>query len=77
MNRYTLDILGRELAVGDRVVYADGPYSDLEIGIVVKLTPKMVRVKHEKSGNETVRPSNNLTKIQTERELATIYPTPI
>jgi len=38
-----LDKLGRELAVGDAVCYPDN--NTLQIGTVVKLNPKMVKVQ--------------------------------
>ena len=51
------DLVGQELAVGDRVVYADSHYSSISVGIIEKLTPKSVRV------GGTIRASDRVYKV--------------
>ncbi len=38
------DRLGKDLAVGDRVVWCDSRYADLKVGFVTSFTPKCIRV---------------------------------
>jgi len=42
------DLLGRPLVEGDCVAFSSG--NSLHIGVVIKLTPKMVKVKVANSG---------------------------
>ncbi len=39
------DVLGKELAVGDDVVYTHGRFSDIHQGIVIGFTPQRVKVR--------------------------------
>lgn len=38
------DVTGKDLAVGDKVVYSDGRYADLNLGYVIGFSPKNIRV---------------------------------
>lgn len=55
------DVLGKELAVGDYVVYIVPVYHDLALGRVIGFSPKEVRIMYtDRSGKEhtlTRRPS--------------------
>lgn len=44
------DFLGKELEVGDRVVFMQINYRNLLIGCIDKLTPKMVRLQFQEAG---------------------------
>lgn len=46
------DIFGNELSVGDRVAFMEPQYRNLLIGIIVRITPKKVRVSYMKNGRE-------------------------
>lgn len=39
------DLIGREVLVGDEVVIVRTGYRDMTVGVVVKLTPKGMKVK--------------------------------
>lgn len=51
-----LDCLGRELCVGDKVVCADGYYSDLLVGEIIKLTPQKIKVYCTRASNMKQEP---------------------
>lgn len=38
------DVTGKELAVGDKIVYSDSNYATLQVGYVVGITPRNIRV---------------------------------
>lgn len=62
-----LDFLGKELVVGDSVVFVQLGYRNLLIGIIVKLTEKMAFIKHEKTNicsTETKQYHNQLVLIE-------------
>lgn len=50
------DATGKELAVGDRVVYSDS-YGDLRGGIVERFTPSFVIIACPRGGRERKAPT--------------------
>ena len=57
------DILKQKVKVNDKVIYIP-PYSnDIEIGIVIKLTPKMAEIKSIKTGDSCKRRIEKIVKI--------------
>lgn len=68
------DFLGRELQLGDFVIFKNPGYSDLTLGKVVKITPKMVRLEYKSRYGEkdsTVINSGDTVRVD-EKEL-TVY----
>jgi len=67
------DKLGKELAVNDCVAYAD--HNSLEIGTVLKLNPKMVKVARVGSKGYWSRGTNKypMDLLKLEQEEVTIY----
>ena len=60
------DIDGNRLEVGDRVTYSSaGRYHGVYIGVIVGLTPKMVKVNVGKDHKEKINTvsTNNLAKL--------------
>lgn len=47
------DYLGKELAVGDTVVFPRPRYRDLVTGTIIKLTPQKVRAEYKCSYSDT------------------------
>lgn len=45
------DILGNELVIGDKVVFGTAQSMHLMVGIVSKIHPKTVMIKHEEYRN--------------------------
>lgn len=50
------DATGKDLKIGDRVVFAD-VYSDLKVGEVKRFTPRFVVIIHKSGGHERKVPS--------------------
>ena len=67
------DKLGKELAINDCVAYAD--HNSLEIGTVLKLNPKMVKVARVGSKGYWARGTNKYPTdlLKLEQEEVTIY----
>lgn len=59
------DFLGNDIQVGDKVACIELGYKNLMFGEVVKLTPKAMRVKYKKWGQEetVLRYSDQVIKI--------------
>ena len=61
-----LDFLGKELNVGDDVVFVQLSYRNLLKGTIKKITPKTVIISHERTnvgGTETKQFHNQVIKI--------------
>lgn len=48
-----IDCVGKELAVGDKVVCSDAQYVDLLIGVIIGFTPNKARVRYTRSAYDT------------------------
>ena len=55
-----LDFHGKELEVGDEVIFVFGKYVCFYEGVIVSLTPKMVRVLSNEIGLVLIKPENIL-----------------
>lgn len=55
------DIIGKEVSVGDTVVYVVARYSELSIGKVHKVNPKSITVVH--NDRKSTRFSNQFVKV--------------
>lgn len=69
------DVLGNEINAGDVVAYADG---SLNIGIVDKLTPKMVKINKRRVEDKKYRSRDTVLKYPTDvividPKVATMY----
>lgn len=57
------DVTGKNLSVGDRIVYSGGGYMDLTVGFVVGFTPKRIKVGRTVSSEGTVKTSAQVAKV--------------
>jgi len=63
------DFLGKELKVGDRVVFVQKSYRNLMIGTISKITAKMAFLDHEETNvcsRTTKQAHDQLIKIEKE-----------
>lgn len=59
------DVTGKDLSVGDRVVYSGGRYMDLKVGYVVGFTPKRIKVSYRRDDpHGTVKASDQVAKVE-------------
>lgn len=59
------DFAGRELAVGDKVIYATSSFSSIDSGVIQKLNPKTVRIGATVDGRwSTVRDPQRVYKMR-------------
>lgn len=61
------DFLGKEIKVGDKVVFAQLQYRNLLIGEIIRLTDKTALIKHEETntcGTQTKQFHKQLIKIE-------------
>lgn len=63
-----IDRLGREVEIGDRVVFIPNHYKELRIGEIVSITKQKVRIKEE------VGPYYERTYIKSSDQFAKITP---
>ena len=64
------DFLGKELEVGDHVVFVQLGYRNLMKGKVLKLTPKMVYVKHKETNTgSTITKQSHEQLVKIEKSL--------
>lgn len=59
-----LDVRGKPLAVGDRVVYSTGRYANLYVGYVVGFTPKRIKVGSSMLSAGIVKSSDQIAKVE-------------
>lgn len=57
------DVTGKDLAVGDKVVYSGGGYMDLSVGYVVGFTPKRIKVARSLASEGSVKTSEQVAKV--------------
>lgn len=66
------DVIGNVLSLGDTVVTNSSGYSDLQVGKIIKFTPKMAKVRYgQRDGNTKLCSSDQIALV--EREVAVMY----
>lgn len=58
------DVTGKELMIGDKVVYSDSRYANLHVGFVIGFTPQNIRVGYRKDQQRgSIKSSDQVAKV--------------